>query len=429
MSVDRTTAPAVSEIGRMAVKRPVTMTLDNGVELTVLDSGEMEINRLTVMTDGGVTEAPMAEIAMVTPDALREGTTTRSGADIANVLEDNGAWVKSLGHMHHTTLTTFSLNSRFDDVLPVVLDMLENPTFPEREVASIVDRAAARMEVNLSRVGYHASMELERLVKGANHPSVKEATPEQIRNIGPDALREWHSRTLAPGHCRVFLSGRVDDRMVERVERAFGARQGRGEGVEPLYVSHTPSGNHERVFVERPGALQSAVAMGCSTISRESEDYVDLRIAVMALGGYFGSRLMANIREDKGYTYGIGAALLGGREGAMVQISTEAGNEYRDAVVDEVLIELERLKDASTFGADELDRLKRHLMTSLASTLDTPFTMMEYYENMVLSSTPADYFERQQRAIRAIDGERIARVAQKYLKAEDFYTVIAGPAD
>jgi predicted Zn-dependent peptidase len=152
-------------------------------------------------------------------------------------------------------------------------------------------------------------------VFGENHPLSRSLTPEELAVISVDDLREHHARVYVPSGLQIYLSGRISPSIEDKLNDVFGCvavdKPAQGLNIIPFEQSLGKSR-----IIQRHGALQSALKISIPTINRDDEDYLDLRLAVAALGGYFGSRLMTNIREDKGYTYGISAALMGYREGA-----------------------------------------------------------------------------------------------------------------
>jgi predicted Zn-dependent peptidase len=177
--------------------------------------------------------------------------------------------------------------------------------------------------------------------------------------------------------------------------------------------------------IEVPGTLQNSLSASIPTISRDHADYINLRLTIIALGGYFGSRLMSNIREEKGLTYGISASLLGMREGAHAQINAQYATGNSQRVIDEVRHELQVLA-TQPMPDDELTRLKRFIMSNLASTLDSPFSIVDYYQNQVLVGTPNDYFDAQFKCINSLSAETIMRMASQYLNPDDMRIVTAG---
>lgn len=422
----RSAPPAIHNLPRLSVPAPVVTTLPGGMRLVMLDAGEMEVSRLSIMRTGGTVEAPLPEIPLLCTEVMREGSASLTGAQIADRLDYNGAWVKSSGHAHHQSTVLFSLNANAAEVLPVVADFVAHPVFDPHATAMLAEKTAAKAEIDAQKVAWHASNALTSLVKGAANPAARVSTPEQIRAVDSEMLRRWHAEGFNPSAFTLFLAGRLSDRLVGDVTRIFSQFEAVGPGIEAVYPANEPAGSLDEIHIDMPGSLQSAVAMGMPSIPRSHPDYVPLRLAVMALGGYFGSRLMLNVREDKGYTYGIGAALLGGREGSMIKITTECDNSYTRAVIDEVRREVSRLANPATFTPDEIDRLRRYVTTTLAASIDSPFAMMDYYETQLLADTPADYLDRQQDAIQSLSPDMIATMAARYMDPARLYTAVAG---
>lgn len=424
--LDRTTQPAIHNIGTLHLAEARALTLDNGIKMTVLDSGRQELNRLSVITDGGLLEAPSPAVARLAADTMLEGCETMTGSQIADSLDYDGAWCKASSHIHHHSMMVYSLNHRFDHVLDVITRVISAPSFPAHETAAIADKHAAQAAVNREKVTYWASLGIKRLINGPDYPLAREITPEQIISITGDDLSRWYDTAFNPRSINVFLAGRITPAMEDAVNNTIGRFTAKGQGIKPVCSKFMSADDHTPLVIDRPQSLQSAVTVGIPSIPRSHPDYIPLRLAVIALGGYFGSRLMLNIREEKGLTYGISSMLAGSASGSTIEIDTECDNRYVSQVITEINNEMNRLADPSTFTPDEIDRLKRHVESTLASTLDSPFTMMDCYENVLLSSTPADYFDQQQRHLRELTAETIATMAARYIIPAKAFTVIAG---
>lgn len=174
-----------------------------------------------------------------------------------------------------------------------------------------------------------------------------------------------------------------------------------------------------------PDSLQSAISFSIPTIGREHPDYINLRLAIMALGGYFGSRLNKNIREEKGYTYGITANLLGFREGAFVEIRVQCDPAYVESVIAEVKEEIRRMVD-EPLSEEELNAVKNFAMTTLASILDSPFTIIDHHiSNHHLHIAP-DYFDAQLGAISNLSAATVSRMISEHVDAEKMSVTIVG---
>ncbi|MBQ9077893.1 MAG: insulinase family protein [Muribaculaceae bacterium] len=424
-TLDRKTPPPVSGFAELHIPEVRHLTLDNGIPLTVLDSGEQEVNRLTLAWDGGIAETRLHAIASLTSNMLREGSRHHSGSEIAETFDYNGSWLKSSVMSHHTSVVAHSLNSRTAEILPILSEIVTEPVFPEKEFSVLREKAARSIELEREKVEYYSSVNLRRMTMGHNHPLAHNDEPDEVRAISTEDLYTHHQRVFNKATCEIFLAGRITPAIEETVNRNFGIGERPAESISLDILPFSPSDGDRLKITKRDNALQSSVKIAIPTIGRDHPDYIPLRIAIIALGGYFGSRLMTNIREDKGYTYGINASLLGYREGGLITISSQCDNRYVNPLLDEVKKEITRLA-SETFPPDELERVKKHVMTQLASTLDSPFTMMDYYENIRYTPTPPDYFPQQIRAVESLTTDDIPRLISKHIDPERLYTSICG---
>ena len=171
--------------------------------------------------------------------------------------------------------------------------------------------------------------------------------------------------------------------------------------------------------------MQSAIKIGIPTILRTHPDYIPLRILITALGGYFGSRLMQNIREDKGYTYSISALLIGMRNNSCITISSQCATAYTQKVIEEIIKEIHKLQ-TEPISTDELERVKAYMRGDLAKTTDTPFTLSDYYCAAITNNIPEDYFIKQSMAIDNITPATLQDMAIKYLATNQMLTIVAG---
>jgi len=423
---NRKNPPAIRPIEKLTIAKTRTITLDNGMALHILDRGEEEVNRLVALRAGGMAEAPESAVASLTSELLREGTAKASGASMAETMEYNGAWIRSVAHSHHITLEMSSLNSRFEYVVPIMADMWDSPSFPAQPFEVKREAAARHMELMEQKVSFIATQRANILSMGASHPLARTASPEEIMSVTAGQLRDFYDTVKANNPTSLYLSGRITPAIEDLVNRSFGqlhypAPESGSLLIEPLRPVNSPF--FEKVPMEE--SLQTAVNVTIPAIPRNHPDYIDLRIAVIALGGYFGSRLMSNIREEKGYTYGIGASLIGYLDGGMVRIESQCDNLYTFPLIFEIEKELAGMATRRATPV-EIIRLKQTLTTALLSIIATPFSSMDYYINRELVGAPADYFERQLKAINDITPERIMAVSKKYLRPEKMITVIAG---
>lgn len=400
--------------------------LPNGIKFHVYDGGDSDVNRLSVVMAGGKAEDSSARLFELINTVSAEGTKTHTAEEIADKLDFNGSWFTASVSVHHTVRNFFSLNSRFAEVLPLIAEITCSPSFNSRQVEVARERAAQSVELSREKVRYHSARLLDRMLFSADSPLASEPSPSAIREVTSDNLRRRYSEILHPANISVFLSGRIDSGLEYAVAEAFGAIPAAAKPIALNRVYMKPDGVPRTEWTERPGSLQSAIDAGIPLIGRSHPDYDMLRIAVVILGGYFGSRLMLNIREDKGYTYGIGASLLGYAGCSRLQITTETDNSHIAAVLEQIRVEMERMHDPASYTAEELQRASLFLKSTLAAQLDTPFAVMDYHQNHLLSDTPRGYFDSQQRAIEKMTPELLAEISRRYLRPENLYVAVAG---
>lgn len=422
--LDRTKSPAIKPFENISIPSPRLLTLDNGIPLTVIDNGTEEVNRISLIWDGGSADTSNNSTASITAGLLREGTALHNGVEIAEILDFNGSWLKSSVQSHHTSIVLHSLNSKSGNVIPVLSEIAYQPTFPENEFNITKERKAQSSALSLQKVTHLCEIAERELIFGKKHPISQYQTPDEIRDITKAEIIKHHKRIYTPTTCGIYLTGRITPQLEDLVNQHFGQIKLTEKPANITIVPYSPANEHKKT-INLDNALQSALSISIPTINRNHPDYIPLRLTVMALGGYFGSRLMLNIREDKGYTYGIFAALLGFKEGGVINISTQCDNSYTYYVIDEIIKEIESLKH-NNMSDDELNRLKRYAMSQVVTTLDSPFSIMDYYENIRCANTPEDYFNQQINAINSLSSELIADIASKYILSENIYTAIAG---
>lgn len=424
MELNRAIAPNINEFNTLDISECRVLTLDNGIKLNVIDHGEFDVNRLTMSWEGGANDVDSFSTLMLATELMREGSKTHSGADIAETLDYNGAWLKSNFHSHHSSIVLHSLNSKFDNVIPIIVESITSPTFPSREFEINREKLATRKEFNLTKVAYLSNLSNQKLIFGEEHPCSKEETSSDIRNISINDVKNIHNSIFTANGCELFLAGRITPQIEDCINNYFGQLPLATNTFSQRVIPISPSTKNLEI-IDVPHSMQSAITMSIPTIPRSNPDYIDLRYTIMALGGYFGSRLMTNIREEKGYTYGISAMLMGHWEGGVATIATQCDNTYAKAVIEEVKNEIEFIKK-DNINDEELNRLKRYAMTQIAGTLDSPFSIMDYYENRRHVLTPDGYFQAMQQSLKKLTSQRIASLATKYLNIDELRISISG---
>ena len=423
--MDRTIQPEIQPLKNFHIQTPVRTTLPNGIPLTVINAGEQEVVRMDVLFSGGRWQQSQKLQALFTNRMLREGTTKYTAATIAEKLDYYGSWLELSSSSEYAYITVYSLNKYLAKTLEVVESMIKEPLFPQKELQTILDTNIQQYLVNTSKVDFLAHRSLLKSLYGEQHPCGKIVMEEDYHTITPEVLREFYERHYHSGNCSIFLSGKVTDDIISRVTDIFGIPFGQYQLQMPKSSFPFAAIPEKRIFTEREDAMQSAVKMGCTTITREHPDYPKLRVLMTLFGGYFGSRLMSNIREDKGYTYGISAGVVFYPDSGLLIVSTETDNEYVEPLIQEVYHEIDRLH-LDPVSAEELRIVRNYMLGEMCRSYESPFSLSDAWIFIATSGLKDDYFARSLQAVNEITPAEIQDLAQRYLCKETLKEVSAG---
>jgi predicted Zn-dependent peptidase len=425
-TLDRTAQPPIQPLEDFDLIRPDRRTLRNGLRLHVIEAGTEDVVRLDFVVGGGQMDQEMPLQALFANRMLREGTVSLSSAEISEKLDYYGAWLDLASSVTCTMVTLYSLNKYFEQTLAVVAEMLKAPTYPEWELGVVVDANRQQFRVNSTRADVMARKAFNRALFGVEHALGRYAELPDYERITPDVLRRYYRRHYASDNCTVYVSGHVTPAIIRCIEAHLGTEPwGETPGpVKPTLQPAQPVADR-RIVVPREDGPQSAVKMGGFVMDRLHPDFLKFKVMTTLLGGYFGSRLMKNIREDKGYTYGIAAGVVTYPGTSLLMIGTETGNDYVEAVIAEVYREMHRLQQERV-GEEELTMVRNYLLGELCRSYEGPFSLSEAWIYVDTAGLNADFFARTADAIRDCSPDDILRLAQTYLRTEDMKEIIAG---
>lgn len=426
--LDRTSAPAISGFPLLSLPDFEENILPNGIRLFALDSGEEAVSRLSILWKTGLLDVDSQAAYGLMANLLSEGCDGLSGNDVSDILESNGAWFKVSPSHHSTLLTLHSLNHTANVVYPLVGKLITSPTFPTDALESIKQKNAAEREIALRKPSYQATLLARTGLYGDKHPLAKSVTPADILGVEHSDVTSLHRDTLLANKPVVFLSGKITPELKSLAEEMLCAipfDDLRDSKVSRRIIEPRNLTSCATLRKEMPDSLQTGVRVQIPTIPREHPDYESLRFATVALGGYFGSRLMANIREDKGYTYGIGANLVPSLEGCNIIISCECDNRYTDDVVREIQLEIQRIA-SDRLPDEELETVRNILISNLAGILDSPFSISSFREQGASLNLPKETFSNQFAEAMSMTADRVMATAAKYLLNAPSITALAG---
>ena len=426
MNLNRQIPPPICPLSDIHVTYPESQRLKNGIPLHVIRAGMEDVVRFDLLIGAGQWHQTQALQAMFTNRMLREGTSSLTSQQIAEKLDYYGAMMELSSSVNCGFITLYSLNKYFPQTIELVADMLMNPTFPAKEMEVVVEVNKQRFLINSTRVEMMGRKRLNRALFGEAHPLGRYAEVEDYDRLSPEVLKSFYHQHYHSGNCSIYLSGKITPEIIQSVERALGDAPWGEVSQASSFQPITPQPEvGKRFFVEKEDALQSSIKLGGFVMDRLHPDFLKVRVMVTLLGGYFGSRLMSNIREDKGYTYGIGAGIVTYPGVSVLAISTEAANEYAEAVITEVYKEMDRLCNEHV-PQTELDMVKNYMLGDWCRSYEGPFSLSDAWIYVETGGLDKEFFVRSIDAIQSITCEEVQALAQKYLCKENLIEVIAG---
>lgn len=421
----RLTPPAIHPITASGLPSMEKYITPGGIAINTLHRADMPVIAISAVARGGFAEIGQWGAAWL--KALSHSEATRSYPDgrIAKIIDYNGAQLKSSADAHFSTFAMMSLETKIDTLLPVFAEIVGLPTFPERELAVTREMLASNIEVSMENVGFLSAIEADRQFMGADHPLAGFDTPDEIRSLTTDDMVRLQERLSSRDAIELFVWGNITSDLIRSIADAFDSALPSAKAA-PLNIRpfEAVAAGDMRLIV-KPHASQSAVALTIPSIPRSHPDYLPLNITVYALGGYFGSRLMLNIREEKGLTYGISSSLVGYLDGSAVTISAETDNRHCHQLIDEVRTELRNLA-LNPPSADELTRMKRSAMSEQIAAADSAPSIVQHHITRHTLNLPESYFTDKIQTIANITPEQIAEIAGRYLNPDSLRIAIAG---
>lgn len=422
--VDRSIRPKISTFDNLEITFPKEIKLNNGITCWIVDGGEDEMVRTYIYFGGGSMMESKPAQSLLTALMLLEGHQGTTSAQVAEQFDYYGARKSADSYDFNTEVVLTSLNANFNHTIQLLFNCIKEPLFPQEEFDVLKRRLIGNIQILDQRVKYIASSEMKRLYYGPNHPLGHKITVDDINSLTRDDLVAFHKTYYNPSNCKVVIAGRVNDAILKLINETIGNWHS-DHDLCPKPQWHTSPSSEMYKIVNKPGAMQSGIRMRIQAIDREHPDYIPLRILIMAFGGYFGSRLMSNIREDKGYTYGIHASLLGTHYDGCIDISTECATCHTVNVIKEVKAEMKRLRD-ELIPLDELETVKQHMYSALAKTHDTPYNIAGYVSSTILFGVYPQYHNDHLKCLDTITPQQLKEIACKYLVEDKLRIVIAG---
>ena len=428
--LDRSTPPQIQPTS-LAFHKPTEHVLRNGIPLYVIEAAGLDAVRIDFVFSAGQYHQARKLQALFACRMLREGCRGYTAAEFAERLDYYGAWLELSVAMNRTFVTLYTLKKHFSATMELMRCMLTEPAYDEKQFATVCANNKAQLLVNLKKGDVIAMRALRHSIYGGQHPCGLQPNPEDYDTLQISDIIDYYRKHYGSHTCSIYLSGDVDDVVLSRVEALFGhdvwgvseiASQRVKAKQHPLCPHLTPAS----LDFQLEGAVQDSIRMGCLLMDVNDPDYLSTRVLTTILGGYFGSRLMKNIREEKGYTYHIGADLVTNTPKAMFMIHCEAQAGKAQEVIDEVHREMLRLH-TEPIPDEELHMVRNYMTGEICRNYESAFSLADAYIFMHHLGLPLMHLEHTIEAIRTTDTIQLQQLAQRYLHPENLHCVVVHP--
>jgi zinc protease len=421
--LNRKTPPPIHEVTTMTLPPPSVSKLDNGIPVYETRLGTQEVMKLEIVFMAGRPQEHKRIVSRATARQLREGTKHFTSAELAEQLDFYAGTVQSPTNLDTGGLVMYCMTKHFPKLIPLFAEMILEPVFSEKELTTFIENNIQNLAVELTKNDVLAYRKITELIYGSDHPYGYNSTHESYRALTTDDLRQHYNEFYTSDNCMIFVSGKTDDTILALVNQYLGQAKTKTKKEKgPLSIlSHLP----QKMKVHNPDTLQSSLRIGRSIGTRQNPDFNGLFVLNTILGGYFGSRLMMNLREDKGYTYGIYSSIDMMHHDGYFYIASDVGNGFVEKTKKEIYKELAILQK-DLIGEEELKMVQNYLMGNMLNMVDGPFPVSDVVKSFTVEDVPLAQFYNLVDTIRHITPEQLRDLAQKYFRKEDMFEVVAG---
>jgi zinc protease len=422
---DRKIQPPLHIIDNFDFPEPESLRLDNGIPVYLFNYGNQDIIKIDFMFDAGSWQQSQPLTARFTSRMLSEGTENFSAFEIAEQLDSLGVALSNFAMKDTSLVSVSSLSKHFAKILPLINEIINKPVFPQKEL-DIQKYYGKQMFIDDSlKVNELATRHFGNQLFGDAHPYGKMIKADDFDHARADELISFHKQYFTPANCRIIVSGKFSTDVLSQLNDVFG-RLTDQNAVEPKRNGFPLIPKETKMRVEMPDAVQSALHVGKISIGKQHGDYFTLSIANTLLGGYFGSRLMKNIREEKGLTYGIYSSIVTFQHAAIFYISSEVDSGASRQALDEIYSELKKLRTEKVSDA-ELDLVKKYLTGHVLRAFDGPFSTAERFKGLLeFGINFTDYYQKLIKTIHETNPTDIIEIMQKYLHEDSMMELVVG---
>lgn len=424
MTLNRSIAPATAPLFIPALLPYARTLLPNGIEVIYIHDPAQEVFKIDVLFEAGIYYQSQPLLSSTTLNMLNEGTTRHNAEAIAEIFDYYGAYVDYNCGLNKVELSLVSLNKYAPETIAMLAEMIADSVIPEKELEIFLRNKRQEFLVGLEKTSYLARKEFSRLLFGEQHPYANIVTEKDYSRITAPLIRDFYRQYINARNCRIMVCGNVSEEVLSLLETHFANLQAPSTPLAPVSYPISPAAAG-RYKVIKENAVQASLRIGKKGVRITEDDYAGFQLLNTVLGGYFGSRLMSNIREEKGYTYGIQSFNVSMPESSYWCIATDVNSDYTEATIDETLKEIKILQ-TELIPEDELTLVKNYLHGDLLREIDGVFSQSDALKHKLNYGLTNEIYLSLIDKIKHCRAEDLLELANKYYNPDEMYIVTAG---
>lgn len=425
MTLNRHIQPVTQMITDIPDIRPEEIRLSNNIPVYLINAGTQDIVKIDFLFDAGNWFQPQPLVAGFTNSMLKEGSRNYSASEIADNIDFYGAHLEANHDKDTAIVSLYTLNKYLDKTLPLVGEIILYPTFPEDELKLLKQNRKQKHIVNSEKVRYLAKKKFNTIIYGPKHPYGSTFDLDSFDRVKRNDIKEFHQNYYSLSNCHIIVSGKIIPGLTDSLDKIFGQIKNIPH-LSKKIVNLEPVQLNGRInHYKKENSVQSAFRIGKVMFNKTHPDYFGFNVLNTILGGYFGSRLMSNIREDKGYTYGIGSALVSLRNSGYFFITSETGSDVTSDAMFEVYKEIEKLQH-HLVSDDELELVKNYMFGNFLRNIDGAFARADSFRGLLEYDLDYTFFHKYIEVIKTISPEDIRTLAQKWLQKDSLIELTVG---
>ncbi|MDQ2720375.1 MAG: insulinase family protein [Bacteroidota bacterium] len=421
---DRTIAPPIKDAieFKIALKPCTRFSLSNGAPVYYINDGAEEVAMIELVFEGGNSYENKNGVAATTNYLIKNGTSKKNAFEITEHFEYYGAYLSLNCYNETASITLHCLSKHLKELLPVMREIITDAVFPQNELEIFKQNSIQKLSVNLLKCDFVANRLIDEYLYGAQHPYGRVNHKEDIEALNREELTAFFKQFYLSAKCSIFSAGKLPADFESLLDQYFGDLSLSRNSLTVMHKRKLASKKKYRIANDKSG-VQGAIRIARPFPNRHHPDFKKVIVLNTLLGGYFGSRLMNNIREEKGYTYGISSYIQNHVEDGAWVISTEAGKDVCEAAIDEVYKEMELLREEPV-DEEELLLVKNYIMGLNLGYVDGPFHVIARWKSLILHGLDEQYFYDSLDTIKTITAKEIQELANKYLLPGEFYELV-----